>query len=283
VGAAAAAVVPWLRPAADAAGTVPLSSVPPIAPRGVQEFWGAYGAARAARAAGRLDDAIDLYTRALALRPDHEDALYYLGHCYLERRRYSEALAAYHRLLEASPAGSSRAYMQIALVHASLDPQAPRDLRKAREYFDRAIAVDPDSGALLGQGEVAMLQHRWPDARETLRRADLDNAMSIAAPYLLGYLALREGDRAEAWARFRTAVRRGEMKKAQLKWTEEGDVKADPALRWQALARQSVFGSHWIRLRAYLGNPGPTEADMSREYASLARAIEESGRAAAPR
>jgi tetratricopeptide (TPR) repeat protein len=258
--------------AGEAAGLAPAT----------QRFWTDYGAARAARAEGRLDEAIGLYERALLVRPDHEDSLYYLGHCYLEQRRYAEALASYRRLVGVSPQGSSRAYMQIALVHASFDPAAPRDLAAAREYFDRALAVDPDSGALLGQGEVAVLEGRWADARETLLRADQDNPMSIGAPYLLGYVAFRAGRPSEAWVLFRTAVARGELKKPQVKWTEEGDVKADPALRWKALARQSVFGAHWLRLRSYLAEPGPTKADMSREYASLSRALEEAGRAAQP-
>jgi tetratricopeptide (TPR) repeat protein len=273
----AGGIVALRRAAADSSAGEPARVAPET-----QQFWADYGAARTARAEGRLDEAILLYQRALSVRPDHEDSLYYLGHSFLERRRYADALQSYHRLLDASPKGSSRAYMQIALVHASLDPAAPRDLATAREYFDRALAVDPDSGALLGQGEVAVLERRWADARETLLRVDLDNPMSIGAPYLLGYLAFREGRRSDAWARFRTAVQRGELKKPQVRWTEEGDVKADPALRWKALARQSVFGAHWMRLRVYLAPPGPSEADMTREYASLARALEEAGRAALP-
>jgi tetratricopeptide (TPR) repeat protein len=274
---AAAAVVAWRRSAyevpADAGSTLT---------RTTQQFWASYGAARSARAAGRLDDAIAQYSQALMIRPDHEDSLYYLGHCYLEKGDYQNALKAYHRLLDVSPKGSSRAYMQVALIHASLDPSAPHDLAAAREYFDRAMGVDSDSGALLGLGEVALLERRWTEARDTLLRADADNPMSIAAPYLLGYLAYRDGNGAEAWSRFRSAVQRGELKKAQVKWTEEGDVKADPALRWKALARQSVFGEHWMRLRAYLPAPGPTEADMKREYEALARAME-AGRGATPR
>jgi tetratricopeptide (TPR) repeat protein len=241
-------------------------------------FWSAYTAARAARAAGRLDEAIALYLKALKARPDHEDSLYYLGHCYLEQHDYAAALRAYHRLVEVSPEGSSRAYMQIALLHASLEPGAPFDLATARGYFQRALDMDPDSGALLGLGEVALLDRRWAEARDLLLRADADDPMSVAVPYLLGYLAFRSGDRTGAFRRFQVAVGRGEMKKPQVKWTEEGDVKADPALRWRALARRSVFGAHWMRLRAYL-RAGATEGDMSREYAELGRALESAGRA----
>lgn len=260
-------------------GQASTASSSPVLTRSTQQFWQAYTAARTARAAGRLDEAIAEYSHALIIRPDHEDTLYYLGHSYLERRQYAEALRAYRRLVAVSPDGSSRAYMQIALVHASLDPAAPFDLAAARTFFERALALDPDSGALLGLGEIALLERRWGAARETLLGVEADNPMSIAAPYLLGYLAWRSRDRVDAWRRFTAAVARGESKKAVVKWTEEGDVKADPTLRWRALARQSVFGEHWMRLRAYLRVPGPAEADMAREYDRLGRVIDGVGRA----
>ena len=93
--------------------------------------------------------------------------------------------------------------------------------------------------------------------------------MSMAAPYLLGYLAYLNGDKKEAWKWFQLAVQRAEMKKSQLKWTEEGDVKADPELRWHALARQSVFGRYWLPLRKYLNAPDLSSATMEQEYRKL--------------
>jgi hypothetical protein len=63
------------------------------------------------------------------------------------------------------------------------------------------------------------------------------------------------------------------------KWSEEGDVKAAPALRWRALARQSVFGSQWLALRshalastsAHMG--ASRHADLDDAYRSLDAAI----------
>ena len=63
------------------------------------------------------------------------------------------------------------------------------------------------------------------------------------------------------------------LKKPAVKWTEEGDVKADPALRWRALARQSVLGDHWLRVREYAKGAGPAQADMAREYRLLDAAL----------
>lgn len=234
-----------------------------------REFWQTYARAGSARSEGRLAEAIHMYTRALALQPGHEDSLYYLGNCLLEQGEFDRALDAYGRLLALNPEGSSRAYMQIASIRASLDVRAPFDAAEAAALFSKALEVDPDSGALLGLAEVAVLQKRYDEADALLARVEADNAMSIAAPYLQGYLAFREGDEAGAWSQFATAVARGDIKKGSVKWTEEGDVKGTPELRWRALARQSVFGPYWIRLREYLQPPGPSRDDMRREYGAL--------------
>ena len=239
----------------------------------VRSFWAAYNDASTRRAKGDLDGAIASYRRALELRPDHEDSLYYLGNCNLERRAFGDALDAYRRLVTVNPEGSSRGYMQSALVYASLDPDAPRDLVAADRLFARALELDPDSGAVLGLGEVALLQNDPGRAGTWLARADVENPTSMAVPFLRGFLAIRRGARREAWQLFETAVKRGEVKKGPVAWSEEGDVKADPALRWKALARQSVFGAHWLPLRRYLGQPGPTPADMERDYSVLQTAI----------
>jgi tetratricopeptide (TPR) repeat protein len=256
---------PFVRPAAPdeerTAGGEPTGPA--------REFWALYREATTLRAAGDCGGAVVAYQKALALRPDHEDALYYLGNCHLERRRYAEALQAYRRLAAVNPAGSSRGYMQGALIFASLDPEAPYDLPQAEEMFRRALEVDQDSGAVLGLAEVAILKGQWQEARRRLETVEAENPMSVAAPYLRGYLAFRRGERDEAWRSFRVAVGRAEIKKPGVKWTEEGDVKADPALRWRALARQSVFGAHWVRVRAYVAPPGPRFAEMEREYRQL--------------
>lgn len=246
---------------------------PAEAGRSVREFWEAYRGAGEARAAGRLEDAVRLYREALSLRPGHEDSLYYQGNCAFDLGRYSEAVESYERLVAVNPQGSSRGYMQLGLLHASLEPGAPFDLDKAERYFEAALEVDPDSGAVLALGEVALLGGRWAQARERLRDAHQGDAMGMAAPYLLGYLSWREGKRDEAWDYFRLAVQRGELKKPPVKWTEEGDVKADPGLRWQALARQTVFGKHWLRLRDYLAKGGGSRQDMEREYRRLPDAL----------
>ena len=244
----------------------------------VHRFWDTYQQASRKRAAGELEAAATLYNEALKLRPNHEDSLYYVGNCYFEMRRYQDAIAAYQQLIAVNPLGSSRGYVQLALVHAWLDPAAPVDLDQADQYFQKALQIDPDSGALLGIGEVALLQGKWDKAVDALQKENADNAMSMACPYLLGYLSWRKGEREDAWRWFRLAVQRGELKKPAIKWTEEGDVKADPELRWRALARQSVTGKYWLRARNYLNQPAMSAAAMDSEYRAMRDGLPHSGR-----
>lgn len=240
----------------------------------IRKFWDSYRQASSRRSAGEQEAAIALYQAALNVKPDHEDSLYYLSNCQLELGRYQEAIATSQRLITVNPLGSSRGYMQLALIYASLEPGAPQDFRKAEGYFKQALQVDPDSGALLGLGEVALLQGKWQEAWETLQRDNADNAMSMATPYLLGYLCWRKGEREEAGRWFRLAVQRGELKKPAVKWTEEGDLKADPELRWRALARQSVLGKYWLPLRRYLKFSELSWADVQHEYQLLHKALQ---------
>lgn len=273
VAATVAGVVAWTA-VRDGPGRGFSSNVTSARTLSAREFWDTYKAAGERRAAGDCDAAIRQYTRALALRPGHEDSLYYMGSCHVERGERALALAAYQELVDSNPEGSSRGYMQMGIVLASPGPDGRRALDAAEQQFTRALAVDPDSGAMLGLAEVAMLRRRWDEAARRLDAASADNAMSIAAPYLQAYLSFRRGDRAAAWERFQVAVSRGEMRKGPVAWSEEGNVKADPALRWRALARQSLFGEQWIQVRRYLKPPGPVMADMEREFKTLGALIE---------
>jgi tetratricopeptide (TPR) repeat protein len=259
-------VRPPAKPPSGAAATAAV-------PSASREFWDAYKAASDRRSQGDCAGAVPHYSRALALRPRHEDSLYYVGNCHAEVGERDAAMAAYERLIEVNPQGSSRGYMQMGLLLAAPAADGHRDLAGSERLFTRALEVDSDSGALLGLAEVALLRHRWDDAARRLEAASADNAMSIAVPFLQAYLAFRAGDRTRAFALFKTAVGRGESKKGPVAWSEEGDVKAAPELRWRALARQSVLGGHWVGLRRYLAPPGPTVADLEREMRALDAAI----------
>jgi tetratricopeptide (TPR) repeat protein len=61
-------------------------------------------AAAKARDDGRLDDAITLYRRGIALRPTWDEGRWYLGSSLYERDRFAEARDAFARLIARQPA-----------------------------------------------------------------------------------------------------------------------------------------------------------------------------------
>ena len=68
--------------------------------------------ASAARDAGRLDDAIALYRRGLALRPTWDEGRWYLGSSLYERDRYAEARDAFAALIAHQPKHAGAVGMQ---------------------------------------------------------------------------------------------------------------------------------------------------------------------------
>lgn len=60
-------------------------------------------AADDARLAERLDEAIDLYGKALKLRPEWPDGWWYIGAIYYEKDRYVEAADAFQKLVALEP------------------------------------------------------------------------------------------------------------------------------------------------------------------------------------
>lgn len=240
-------------------------------------FWATYQEATARRMASDCVAAVPMYRRALEQRPGHEDTLYYLGNCLAERGAYAEALATFDRLARLNPAGSSRAQVQAALLHASLLPGAPFDLERAERLFRQALEVDPESAARLGLAEVRLLKGDVDDARRLLTEVDADSPMGVAAPFLLGYLAYHADGHQAARSRFAAAVTRLCPPGSVSRWSEEGDVKSAPERRWQALARQSIFGASWLAIRgdAGAGCAHPRDGtELARAYDDLHRVIE---------
>lgn len=234
----------------DRTTTAVHAETPAVAARA---FWATYQEATARRMASDCAGAVPLYRQALDQRPDHEDALYYLGNCLSEQGASAEALEIYDRLARLNPAGSSRAHVQAALLHASLLPGAPFDLEHAERLFRQALEVDPDSAARLGLAEVRLLRGEVDDARRLLTEMLADSPMSVPAPFLLGYLAYRADGPEAARPHFAVAVARLCPPEAASRWSEEGDAKSAPERRWQALARQSVFGASWLAIRGDAG------------------------------
>jgi tetratricopeptide (TPR) repeat protein len=83
-------------------------------------------------------DAINQYTKGLALRPGTLDAMLDLTACFAAVGRLADAEATAHQAIETSP-GSAAAWGNLA---TTLILQRKRD--DARRAIDRALALDPE-------------------------------------------------------------------------------------------------------------------------------------------
>ena len=59
--------------------------------------------AEEARAAGRVDEAVALYKRAVALQPSWTEGYWYLGTIYYDRDRHAECRDAFTRVVQRQP------------------------------------------------------------------------------------------------------------------------------------------------------------------------------------
>jgi len=196
----------------------------------VQQFWKLYREATRQRLNGELEAAVASYRQALALDSLHENALYYLGNTYLELGRLEEAYQVWQRLAAAHPR-SSRVFMQLGRLQMCY-PESPLfDLRAARASFERALALNKDSGPVLHLGEVALLEGRLEEAAQLFDKVLAMNFRSVPAYVLKAYLFWRAGDQAKAAALLAQAqpFARPRTDAARLQ-LEEGNTRTGRAL-----------------------------------------------------
>jgi tetratricopeptide (TPR) repeat protein len=152
-------------------------------------------------ALGRAEEALASYARAIALKPDHAEALYNQGNALAMLGRYDEALASLGEALARRPNYAA------ALINRAQVLQRLGRLRDAINSFDRAFALaPPNADALVARGN---LHYELGSFAAAL--SDYDRALSLrpdAAPLHNNRgNALRELSRhADALASFDRAI-----------------------------------------------------------------------------
>lgn len=164
----------------------------------VRRFWDTYREATDDRVAGRYRDAADAYRRALALDPEHHDALYYLGNVEFDLGNLSAAERAWRRLIELDPA-SSRAHSQLGALYFCTGEDAMLRPDLAAAEFRRAAEINrEETGPLLSLGEIALVRGERADARYYFDAVIGSNYTSVEAHFYKGYLEWKSGARAPA-------------------------------------------------------------------------------------
>ena len=160
---------------------------------GQRRFYDVRGRAGRARLAGELAQAVALYEEALALWPDHDDCLYYLGNCLLALGDEARALSVFERQV-ALLSASSRAWMQIGLLRLPGGDAALDDLALAAAAFERSHAINgEESRPVVQLGVCAMLAGDLERAAGHFADAARLNHRSIEARYFGGRVAFLRG------------------------------------------------------------------------------------------
>jgi len=234
----------------------------------VLRFWDLINEATRHRTDGDLQGAVTDYLAALAIDPDHEDALYYLGQCYVTLGRRSDAREAFERLIRVNPE-SSRGQVALGVIHATPDEGAPFNPHLAASYFARAHEINAEeTGPMLRLGEVLMVAGRDDEARGWFEATLRSNPRSVEAACLAGFLHWRRGDAAAARSYHGRALAAGRAEAPVAGVLGEGDRREQSTSRTPLppLGRpmgKTIFGDLCSALP-----PEPAEPDEA--YAPIA-------------
>ncbi|MDT8368271.1 MAG: FG-GAP-like repeat-containing protein [Longimicrobiales bacterium] len=225
----------------------------------VHRFWETFRAAGRARIAGEVAEALELYLQASRLNPEHEDALYYLGHMAREGGKFGEAESAWRRLV-ALNSRSARAYTALGWLYLCTDADADPDPGAARNAFEEVIALNPEhTGVWLDASIAALAAGDRAEGREFAEHVLQTDPDNPAARFLTAYLVWSGGDSAAARAEF---DRRGTVEEAGPEASAEGDTETGGAM--------TAAGGRCSTLRTMPALPG-TADDLLPRFDSLLR------------
>lgn len=226
----------------------------------VLAFWEAYDLARAEFAKGRIPESIAAYRKALEIDPRHEDCHYALGNLLRESGDFDGARRGFESLLALNPR-SQRGHGAMGDLLA--DPRAGpmRDLAAARRHYEAAGGIyTEETGWVVRLGEVTLASGDPAGAEKVFRKVLVANPRSFQALYLLGYLAHRKGDGAEAVRLFGAAF--DALGPQAHPAPGEGDVRKAE----KALPSRGALSTHW----SFLADGA---VRLEEAYADLDRAL----------
>ncbi len=151
---------------------------------------------------GDLDQAENSFHRALALAPEHQDALVGLARTYFARADATATIA----LLEPRARGAAQSAAldsELGFAYRCLG-----QMEKSARWFERALADGPASAAAwLNLGVAQFAADHPAEARRAFAQALRLDANLAEAYYFLAVMARRAGYRSEAISQVRIALR----------------------------------------------------------------------------
>ena len=160
-------------------------------PDSIQTFWNYYNLATQYRLQGKTDSSIRAYQQAIQLKPDYEDALYYLGIMFMKANDFDNAHQSLEKLTAINP-GSERAYNQLGNLYFCINNKKYFHPQKARTYFQRSNELNKESlNPSLRLAEIALFQNRTSEALVLFSKLVIMDQKNVEINFLTAYLFWR--------------------------------------------------------------------------------------------
>ncbi|MDZ7721103.1 MAG: hypothetical protein U5K72_19940 [Balneolaceae bacterium] len=158
-------------------------------------FWDHYNQATEYRSQQLYREASKEYSKALQLKSNHKDALYYAGSMHLMAREFEKANLKWNRLLQEEP-NAPRTNLRLGTLHFCMDPKNQHfDLEKAYLYFSEAWKLNlEETGAPLLLAKIHLLNNDPLPAEELLSDILSVNSTNEEALFLMGFIKWRSGN-----------------------------------------------------------------------------------------
>jgi tetratricopeptide (TPR) repeat protein len=147
--------------------------------------------ADAARDANRLDEALVLYRKALALRPKWAEGWWSLGTIQYDRNAYADAVSAFKAVVRLKPTdGTAHAMLGLSEFELGRDKQALQHIRTAKKL---GIAKDAQLRNVVLYHDAVLLQRagKFEAAKQTLQQMCLEGIENDQIATILGMVLLR--------------------------------------------------------------------------------------------
>lgn len=144
-----------------------------------------------ARDADRLDEAVVLYRKALALRPTWAEGWWSMGTIQYDRNAYSEAAPAFASVIRLKPSdGTAHVMLGLSEFELGRDARALKHIEAGKKL---GIANDPQLRDVVLYHEGVLLQRagRFEGAQETLEQMCIQGTDNDQVASILGMVLLR--------------------------------------------------------------------------------------------
>ncbi|MBN1197327.1 MAG: tetratricopeptide repeat protein [Candidatus Aminicenantes bacterium] len=158
---------------------------------------------------GQYEAALEMFKAFLAKNEKFYKVNINIGNCHFKLKQYDEAIAAYQRVLDgmAAEGVTMEGNVTAAQVYAGIGEahMVRNEFDKAREFFTRAIEIDPSDRALpYNVAEILFNAGNADEAVKYYRQAIEISPDWAKAHRQLGYALLNQGNLEEAVAAFKT-------------------------------------------------------------------------------